>query len=359
MMFEMPGSEPIETIPVIPRSRHAASRASWPSTPPSCPVVAALYPAVSTSEAPTSKQACMTRRLSSGKVAFTTTSASPRTRRSACGSVTSASIAWIAAVFPRDFKARERSPRLSAITISSTRGSDASSRVMILPSPPVPRTAACTANRSGRRALEVSTLIFGLGPHGPRPGRPGRPDEGQVANSLRARVHVEPIPARESDQRHPEFLGDGDREARGGADRDDEGDGGDRGLLQNLKTGPAAHREDGLGEGDPASEERLPHDLVDRVVSADVLTKGEELPSGIEQSCGMQSARLREPGLALAELFRDRRDHRGIDRRSVLSDPVAHGHPDGLQRSLAADAAGRRHVEMSRETVRVKFHGGP
>src|SRR5438046_9770161 len=232
----------------------------------------------------------MTRRLYSGKVAFTTTSASPRTRRSACGSVTSASIAWIAAVFPRDFKARERSPRLSAITISSTRGSDASSRVMILPRPPVPRTAACTANRSGRWALEVSTLIFGLGPHGPRPDRPGRPDEGQVANSLRARVHVEPIPARESDQRHPEFLGDGAREARGGAHRDHQREGGDRGLPQDPQTGPAAHREDDLRERHPASEERLPHDLVDRVVSADVLAKGEELPSGIDPSSGVPSA---------------------------------------------------------------------
>src|SRR5205823_9987542 len=43
----------------------------------------------------------------------------------------------------------------------------------------------------------------------------------------------------------------------------------------------------------------------------DVLAKGEELPSGIEQARRMQSARLREPCLALAELFRDRRDCRG------------------------------------------------
>src|SRR6266480_3588352 len=301
----------------------------------------------------------MTRRLYSGKVAFTTTSASPRTRRSACGSVTSASIAWIAAVFPRDFKARERSPRLSAITISSTRGSDASSRVMILPSPPVPRTAACTANRSGRRALEVSTLIFGVGPHGLRSDRPGLPREGQIANSLRSRVHVEPIPARESDQRHPEFLGDGDRQARGGADRDHERDSGHRGLLQDLKAGPAAHREDVLREGDPASEERLSHDLVDRVVSSHVLAKGEELPRGIEEARGMESARLCEQRLALAELFWDRRNRRGIDGSSVPSDPMAHGHSDGLQSGLAADAAGRRHVEMSRETIRVELHGGP
>src|SRR5205809_3764146 len=201
----------------------------------------------------------MTRRLYSGKVAFTTTSASASTRRRAYGSVTSTSIAWIAAVFPRDITARERSPRLSAITISSTRGSDASSRVMILPSPPVPRTAACTANRSGRRALEVSTLIFGVGPHGPRTNRPGLPRGEQVANSLRARVHVESIPPRESDQRHPEFLGDGNRQARGSADRDHERDSGHRGLLQDLKAGPAAHREDVLREGDPAYEERLSH----------------------------------------------------------------------------------------------------
>src|SRR5438874_4918085 len=71
----------------------------------------------------------MTRRLYSGNVAFTTTSASPRRRRSACGSVTSASIAWIAAVLPRDFKARERSPRLSAITISDKRGDRKSTRL--------------------------------------------------------------------------------------------------------------------------------------------------------------------------------------------------------------------------------------
>src|SRR5437762_9232632 len=197
----------------------------------------------------------MTRRLYSGKVAFTTTSASPRTRRSAYGSVTSASIAWIAAVFPRDFKARERSPRLSAITISSTRGSDASSRVMILPSPPVPRIAACTSHRCGRRRLEVSTSF----------SSDERRSVRQIHDALGARVDVEPVSPGEADEGHAEFLRDGHREAGRRSDCDHERDARDGGFLQDLEAASPAHREDRTDQGSSTREERLPYDLVDRV----------------------------------------------------------------------------------------------
>src|SRR5881392_392355 len=215
----------METIAVRPRSRHAAFRPSWSRTPPFSPGILGLYPDVSTYEHPTSRQASMIRMLCSGSVAFTATSASARTRRRAYGSFTSASRAWRVAVLPRDFRARERSPRLSAITISSTRGSDANSRVMILPSPPVPRIAACTSHRCGRRRLEVSTS-FSSGE---------RRSVRQIHDALGARVDVEPVSPGEADEGHAEFLRDGHREAGRRPDRDHERDAHDGGFLRISK----------------------------------------------------------------------------------------------------------------------------
>src|SRR5437879_5413381 len=171
------------------------------------------------------------------------------------------------AVLPRDFRARERSPRLSAITISSTRGSEASSRVMILPSPPVPRIAACTSHRSGRRRLEVSTSFSSCERRSAR----------QIHDALCTGVDVESVSAGETDEGHAEFLRDGHGEAGRRPDRDHEGNARDGGLLQDLEAAPSAHREDRTGQGSPTGEERLPDDLVDRVVSPDILAKSREL----------------------------------------------------------------------------------
>src|SRR2546427_3600258 len=253
------------------------------------------------------------------------------------------------AVLPRDFRARERSPRLSAITISSTRGSDASSRVMILPSPPVPRIAACTSHRSGRRRLEVSTS-FSSGE---------RRSACQIHDALCASIDVEPVSAGETDEGHAEFLRDGHREAGRRSDRNYEGDARDGRFLQDLEAAPPAHREDRTGQGSSTGEERLPDDLVDRVVSPDVLAQTRQLTRGVEQSGRVEPSRLGKQSLVFSEPLRNRGDRLRVERGLAGRNRMTDGDADGLEGGLPADAARGGHVEVAREAVRAELYGGP
>ena len=91
-----------------------------------------------------------------------------------------------------------------------------------------------------------------------------------IHDSLAAGVHVEPRPARETNQGHPEFFRNRQREAGRCANRHDDREASDRGFLQDLEAGPAAHREEAIGQGHAVREERLPDDLVGRIVSPHV-----------------------------------------------------------------------------------------
>src|SRR5438132_1057976 len=152
---------------------------------------------------------------------------------------------------------------------------------------------------------------------------------------------------------------DGHREAGRCPDRDHERDARDGGFLQDLEAASPAHREDRSGQGSPTREERLPDDLVDRVVSPDVLAQTRELTRGVEQSRRVEPSRLGEQRLVFSEPLRNRGDRlwveRGLARRNRMTD----GDADGLKGGLPADAARRSHVEVAREAVRAELHVGP
>src|SRR5207244_4651023 len=142
-------------------------------------------------------------------------------------------------------------------------------------------------------------------------------------------------------------------------DRDHERDARDGGFLQDLEAASPAHREDRTGQGSPTREERLPDDLVDRVVSPDVLAQTRQLTRGVEQSCRVEPSRLGEQRLVFSEPLRNRGDRLRVECGLAGRNRMTDGDADGLEGGLPADAARRGHVEVEREAVRAELHDGP
>src|SRR5439155_4671523 len=126
----------------------------------------------------------------------------------------------------------------------------------------------------------------------------------------------EAIVAKKTNERHTEAFGGRDGEARGSADRcKDRNPRGD-GLLHHFVSGPTAHREHRPSQRQATVEKRAADDLVDRVVTADVLAKKLELATAVEQPGRVQAPGRFEDALLLTESVRKARQHRGVDRRT-------------------------------------------
>src|SRR3989304_4316542 len=119
--------------------------------------------------------------------------------------------------------------------------------------------------------------------------------------AARVVVHVEPLPAGEADEGHPELPGEVHREARRGADGADDRNPRHEGLLHDLEAPAPAHLEDRVRERDGVPEDLLADDLVDGVVAAHVLPDADDLPVGGEEARRVEAARLREDRLGLPE----------------------------------------------------------
>ena len=138
-------------------------------------------------------------------------------------------------------------------------------------------------------------------------------------------------------------LGQGDRERRRRADRYDQRDTGDDRLLDDLEAEPAGNREDRLRQRQPAGAERPAGQLVDCVVAADVLARGEQRPPAVEEGGAVQAAGRREQGLGRAQPLGQRREQ-GSGNRPGRGDRRG-ADDEVLDRALAADAAARRGEE--------------
>src|SRR5213592_4570152 len=189
-----------------------------------------------------------------------------------------------------------------------------------------------------RSLADVVPLSRGIIPAGPREenGLVWRASglRGEARDPVSARVHVESLASRKSDERHAELVRQGDRQAGGRPDRDDERHARDGGLLHDLEARAAAHGEDPVRQRDAVREELFADDLVDRIVPADVLPHATAAARGVEQPRGVESARLREERLPGPEALRDRGDRLGGGKGRVFRDRMAGGHADRLQGCL-------------------------
>src|SRR5262249_28645779 len=143
-----------------------------------------------------------------------------------------------------------------------------------------------------------------------------------------------------------------DRESRGCADGDEDRAAGDGGLLDELEGQAAADAEQRAGERKHPGEERGADRLVERVVTADVLAKQEQVALGGEEPGCVQPARLGEGGLTLAQPPGQRGDERGRNARVALDARRLDG--DRPERSLPADAARRAGVEAAPQPLGIE-----
>src|SRR5512139_1067828 len=90
-------------------------------------------------------------------------------------------------------------------------------------------------------------------------------------DAFAAEVNVEPAVADEADERHVEFAGEFDGEARGRADSGHYGNAGDDRFLHKLKTGTATDEQNTPRKGHFAIEKLAADHFIERVVAADVL----------------------------------------------------------------------------------------
>ena len=103
------------------------------------------------------------------------------------------------------------------------------------------------------------------------------------------------------------------------ADRDEHGAAGDRSLLHQLEGQPPADAKNVLREREETGEERPADDLVDRVVTADVLAHAQELALRVEEARRVQTARRSERSLRLEQPLGKRRRRARRESSSSLS----------------------------------------
>src|SRR6267143_228484 len=124
-----------------------------------------------------------------------------------------------------------------------------------------------------------------------------------------------------------------DGERAGGGDARDDGNLRGGGLLHHLEARPAAHQEHrGLSPGDLPLEDQRAHDLVERVVAADVLEGRQGSQLRVERCRRVDAARAREIWLEAPELLHRRRDrrrlqHGTVGQRRAAVDDVLHAAP--------------------------------
>src|SRR5207249_11470773 len=99
---------------------------------------------------------------------------------------------------------------------------------------------------------------------------------------------VERLAAKESDEGDPELSCDVHRQARGCPDRGDEGDSRQYGLLQDFETRAATHEEEVVPKGESVREQTLTEDLVDRIVSPDILPQDKQAAVAVKECSGVE-----------------------------------------------------------------------
>ena len=85
------------------------------------------------------------------------------------------------------------------------------------------------------------------------------------------------------------------------ADRGDDGNARGERLLQQLEAGAPAQEQHAIGQGQPSLHEAVADELVERVVTPDVLAQRQDAPVGVEEPGRVQSAGARERLLPVAQ----------------------------------------------------------
>ena len=130
------------------------------------------------------------------------------------------------------------------------------------------------------------------------------------------------------------------------------------GFLHELEARSAADDDAIAAERQLAAQQRVTDQLVERVVPADVLAQRDDRAGGIEQTRRVQAARLLEHGLLGLQRRGQPTERRAGHPKIHGADVVLALHGDRLDRSLAADAAARRHVEIPLEALEVDRDAG-
>src|SRR5258708_3544098 len=153
-----------------------------------------------------------------------------------------------------------------------------------------------------------------------RPTYPSRPrrtigETSALCKPLRARVDIEAIAAKESDQGLVEFPRQRHSQAGWRADGGQQWNARRDRLLDNLVSSAPAHDKQHCGRGQAAVEEQPSDHLVDRVVAADVLAQCDDCAIRIEEAGGVETAGAFEHTLARAELVDESWKLDWIERR--------------------------------------------
>ncbi len=172
-----------------------------------------------------------------------------------------------------------------------------------------------------------------------------------------AGVDVEPTVAEESDEGLAAFVGELDGETGRGGDGGDDGDTGGECLLHDFEGDTSGDEQDVGFQGQMTGDGHVPNDLVDRVVTSDVLAEDAERAVDGEQGGGMDPAGAVEGGLGGAHGFGQGEQPGGIDGGWVVDGGV--GLADGVDGSLAAQAAGRDGEDVTGEAGEVDGEIGP
>src|SRR5829696_8965405 len=167
-------------------------------------------------------------------------------------------------------------------------------------------------------------------------------------------VDVEPAPAQEPDEGHPELPGHVDGEAARGGDGAHDRSAGHQGLLQDLEAAATADHDYVLRQRQPALQKRPADELVRGVVPSDVLPERDELSFLIEERRRVQAARRVEEPLRLPEFVRQGVDGLWLNQRTRRDDRAT-TQLQLLEACLAAHAAGARGVEMPLERTQVEL----
>ena len=136
--------------------------------------------------------------------------------------------------------------------------------------------------------------------------------------ALATAVDVEAVAAQKADQRLIRSLGQIARQAGWRRNGDQHRNAGLQRLLDDLEGGAPAHHEDVPAEGDQLTIDGVADDLVDCVVTPDILPDGERLAIHREQARRVQASRTGEDALLTTKSRLERINHLRIDDQVVI-----------------------------------------
>src|SRR5688572_9568985 len=177
-------------------------------------------------------------------------------------------------------------------------------------------------------------------------------------DSIGPAVDVEAVRLQKPDQRDAELAREFYGERRRRADGRDERHAGHLRFLHELEARAAADDDAASFKRHLATQQRVTDELVERVVPADVLAQRDDLARRVEQARRVQAARLLEDGLLRLQRRRQPPERGARHVKLGGADVVLPLHGDGVDRSLAANATARRHVEVALEALEVDLDAG-